>query len=69
MKAVKSLNDEEVIGKGINALHRVLGPAGTRRFMNMTRSKNEDSVTRHRKWQDELDKDVFFDKVFGSNTK
>ena len=69
MKAVKSLNDEQVIGKGISALHRVLGPAGTRRFMNMTRSKSEDSVTRHRKWQDKLDKDVFFDKVFGSNTK
>ena len=69
MKAVKSLNDEQVIGKGINALHRVLGPAGTRRFMSMTRVKNEDSVIRHRKWQNKLDKDVFFNKVFGSNTK
>jgi hypothetical protein len=69
MKAVKSLNDEQVIGKGISALHRVLGPVGTRRFMSITRIKNEDSVIRHRKWQEKLDKNDFFDKVFGQNTK
>ena len=69
MKAVKSLNDAQVIGKGINALHRVLGPVGTRRFMSMTREKREDSVSRHGKWAETLDKETFFDKVFGPNSK
>jgi hypothetical protein len=29
----------------------------------------EDSVIRHRKWQEKLNKDEFFDKVFSSGSK
>lgn len=66
MKAVKCLDDDRVIERGINALHRVLGPAGTRRFIALARPHTEDSVTRHRKWQEKLDKDSFFREIFGS---
>ena len=69
MKAIKSLADEQVIEKGIHALHRALGPNGTRRFITLTRPQREDSVTRHQKWQEYLKKDEFFDKVFGPDTK
>jgi hypothetical protein len=69
MKAVKSLSNEQVIEKGINALHRALGPTGTRQFINLARPRREDSVIHHRKWQEKLNKDEFFDKVFGSGTK
>jgi hypothetical protein len=69
MKALKSLADDQVIEKGMHALHRVLGPAGTRRFITLTRPVREDSVNRHQKWQKTLKKDEFFDKVFGSDTK
>lgn len=69
MKAIKALDDEKVIEKGMHALHRALGPTGTRRFITLARPRGEDSVTRHRKWQEKLDKDDFFDKVFGPETK
>lgn len=69
MKAIKTLDDEKVIEKGMHALHQALGPAGTRRFITLARPRGEDSVARHRKWQEKLDKDEFFNKVFGPGTK
>jgi hypothetical protein len=69
VKALKAMDDDKVIEKGMHALHQALGPTGTRRFITLARPRGEDSVTRHRKWQEKLDKDVFFDKVFGSGTK
>ena len=69
MKAAKSLSNEQVIEKGISALHRAIGPVGTRQFISMARPKREDSVLRHRKWQEKLQKDDFFDKVFGFDTE
>lgn len=69
MKALKSLDDTKVVEKGMQALHKALGPAATRRFIFLARIKREDSVARHRAWQEKLDKDVFFDKVFDTGSK
>lgn len=66
---MKNLDDEKVIEKGMHALHCALGPSGTRRFITLARPLREDSVTRHRKWQEKLNKDELFDKVFGPQTK
>ena len=69
MKAVKGLTDEQIVKQGVTLLHRGLGPAATRRFMTLTRPPREDSVIRHRKWQEKLKKDQFFDAVFGRSAK
>lgn len=54
MKALRSLSNEQVIEKGINALHRALGPTGTRHFINLARPRRENSVIHHRKLQEKL---------------
>jgi hypothetical protein len=69
MKALKTLNDDQVIEKGMQALHNALGPSATRRFISIARPRREDSIIRHRRWQEKLDKDEFFDKVFGPKIK
>jgi len=35
------------------------------RFMNLPRERRLESVRRHQEWQKLLDKDRFFDEVFG----
>jgi hypothetical protein len=58
------LAEDEMVQKAINALMEALGPVETVRFLTLPRQKRLDSVTRHRHWQDSLDKDRFFDQVF-----
>ena len=60
------LREEEMVQKAIDALMEALGPVETVRFLTLPRQKRLDSVTRHRRWQSGLDKDAFFDQVFGS---
>jgi hypothetical protein len=55
-KAINSLEDEQVIEKGMHALHQALGPAGTRRFIKITRPLRRGSVARHRKWEKRLER-------------
>lgn len=59
------LQEDEVIQRAIDALMQALGPIETARFLALPRRRRLDSVTRHRRWQDSLDENQFFDQVFG----
>jgi len=64
MKAVKYLDEEVVIKKGIDALVSALGPFEAMRFLCLPKQKRVESVKRHREWQKSLEKESFFDEVF-----
>jgi hypothetical protein len=66
MKAAQYMSEEELVEKAIKILMEELGPVETSRFINLTQKRRIESVRRHRQWQKTLDKDVFFDDVFGS---
>lgn len=59
------LVEDEMIRRAIEALLRDLGPVETTRFLTLPQRRKIDSVTRHRRWQEGLDRDRFFDRVFG----
>ena len=64
MKNVKCLDRNENIQRGMYALYKEFGPVETRRFMSFTHPlKREDSVTRHRKWQDSVDPEEFIKEM------
>ena len=65
MKTAKYLDKEAMIKKGTEALIRELGPVEAIRFLNTPKQKRLESVKRHREWQKLLEKDPFFDEVFG----
>jgi len=65
MKVAKYMDEDELIRKSIEVLMEKIGPVETIRFMNIPRKKRIESVRRHRKWQKMLDKDKFFDEIFG----
>lgn len=64
MKTIKYPNDRQIIKKGINVLFRELGPVHTRRFIEISRTKREESVKRHRKWQEKLNEKEFIKEIF-----
>jgi hypothetical protein len=66
MKEHTYLQEDEMIRRAIDALMNTLGPIEAVRFLTLPRQRRLDSVTRHRQWQDGLDKDRFFDQVFGT---
>jgi len=65
MRVNKYLDEELVIKKGIDALIKELGPVEAIRFINIPKKRRMESVRRHRQWQKLLDKDRFFNEVFG----
>jgi hypothetical protein len=65
VKAERYLADETTIKKGIDILVKELGPVEAMRFLNFPRERRMESVKRHREWQKMLDKEHFFDEVFG----
>lgn len=64
MRAVKYLDEEVVIKKGVDALVQALGPVEAMRFISLPRNRRLESVKRHREWQKQLNKDAFFAEVF-----
>jgi hypothetical protein len=66
MKEHIYLQEDEMIRRAIDALMSTLGPIEAVRFLTLPRQRRVDSVTRHRQWQDSLDKERFFDQVFGT---
>ena len=64
MKAVRYMNDEQVVQKGVELLINGLGPLEALRFINIPRKQRTESVKRHRVWQKNLDQQQFFDTVF-----
>lgn len=64
MKAATYLSDEDLIRKAATLLVDKLGEVEASRFFSMSQNKREESVKRHRIWQETLDKDIFFNNVF-----
>ncbi len=67
MKTIRYLTEEELIERGLEALMTALGPVETMRFLTLPRPRRLESVERHRRWQERLDQDQFFDQVFKDN--
>jgi hypothetical protein len=65
MKESRYQPEEELIEKATTILLSQLGPAEALRFLTLPRRTRMESVARHRAWQQDLDKDTFFDEVFG----
>ncbi|MBV5305339.1 MAG: hypothetical protein J0652_01465 [Desulfobulbaceae bacterium] len=65
MKTERYLAEEAAIKKGVDILVRELGPVEAMRFMNLPRDRRLETVKRNQEWQKLLDKDRFFDEVFG----
>ena len=53
--------------KGIERLFRELGNVDAIRFLAIPRVKRIESVKQHQDWQQTLNKDTFFDEIFGDN--
>jgi hypothetical protein len=66
MKKSTFLNEDALVEKAIKILMDNLGPIETARFVAMPTEVRTESVKRHRDWQSQLDKDDFFELVFGS---
>ena len=69
MKAAKYLDEKKLIERGVKALHRELKPVEARRFIAMASHKREDSVSRHRKWQEGLDEEEFICQIMADYKK
>jgi len=67
MKLTKTVPDNDLMKKGIEILFRELGNVDAIRFLSIPRAKRVESVKRHRKWQQTLNKDTFFDEIFGED--
>ncbi len=59
------MKEEDIIRRALDALMAVLGPVETVRFLTLPRERRLDAVRRHRQWQASLNRDQFFDQVFG----
>jgi len=68
MNRVKYMDEDVIIKKAIRVLIEELGPIDAIRFITIPRIKRMESVKRHRKWQEMLDKDRFFDEVFAEKS-
>jgi hypothetical protein len=66
MKDHAFLQEDEMVRRAIGVLMGTLGPIETARFLTLPRQRRLDAVMRHRQWQDSLDKNHFFDQVFGA---
>ena len=64
MKVSTFMNEDQLITIAIEALLEKLGPVETNRFLTLPQQKRIESVKRHQRWQAQLDKQTFFDKVF-----
>jgi hypothetical protein len=66
MKEHTYLQEDEMVRRAVDALLRDLGPVEATRFLTLPQRRRIDSVTRHRLWQDGLDRDSFFEQIFGA---
>ncbi|MEI6825248.1 MAG: hypothetical protein WCK54_06635 [Desulfuromonadales bacterium] len=64
MNAIKYMEEEMVIKKGVDLLMKGLGPLETLRFLQLPSKKRLDIVKQHRVWQSGLNSKQFLDDVF-----
>lgn len=67
MKAARYQDEEVMVEKGVQALIDALGSVEAVRFMTLPRARRIESVKRHREWQGTLNKDEFFEDIFGQS--
>lgn len=65
MKQSHYLSEGQLIKQAIDVLMEKLGPVETSRFLSLPAEKRVESLKRHCIWQSKLDKDIFFEDVFG----
>ena len=63
MKHGQYIKEEKLLKKGIDILMEKLGPVETNRFLSIPSQKRMESLKRHHKWQSQLEKEAFFNKV------
>lgn len=69
MTTATYLSDDELITRGLDALMQALGPVEATRFLTLSKSRRLESVEQHRRWQEALDVESFFDQVFGASVQ
>ncbi len=69
MKAKAFTDEERLISKAVDVLVKELGPVEATRFLALPKKKRIESVKRHRQWQAQLQREGFFDRIFGSRSK
>ncbi len=65
MKQSQFLSEEALVRRAIEVLMETLGPVETIRFLSLPVKKRTESGKRHRDWQSQLEKEQFFNEVFG----
>ena len=66
MNQSQFLSEETLVQRAIEVLMETLGPVETMRFLSLPVKKRVESVKRHREWQAQLQKEQFFQAVFGN---
>ncbi len=61
------LTEEQLVRQATDALIDELGVVETTRFLALNRRERLESVERHRRWQEGLDRDDFFGELFQSD--
>lgn len=69
MKQGQFISEDRLFNQAINILMEKLGPVETNRFLSSPPKKRTESVKRHQRWQSTLDKENFFNEVFGNQIK
>jgi hypothetical protein len=65
VKPAKYLDEEKTVQRGVAVLVKELGPVESMRFLSLQQKRRMESVRRHRSWQRALEKEQFFDELFG----
>lgn len=58
------LTEEQLVRQATDALIDKLGIVEATRFLSLKRHQRIESVERHRKWQEGLDRDEFYGEIF-----
>lgn len=61
------LTEEQLVRRATEVLFAELGVVEATRFLALTARGRVESVKRHRAWQETLEKDEFFGKVFSAD--
>jgi hypothetical protein len=64
MKSNNVIQENTLIHKALTVLIKNFGVLETNRFLSIINNKKIDSIKRHQNWQDQLNKDDLFKKIF-----
>lgn len=67
MRQGQFISESILFKQAISILMERLGPVETNRFLSLSSRERTESVSRHQKWQHNLDKDTFLMKFLKIN--